>query len=99
LEFDRAALEDLTWGVQQDRKKALPVLRLIEETQRDAFEGIGKPEPLNMNLPDAGPSESTRNIDWSIRCSMTRFASSPAAIIIKAGGQRVFDATPLPETP
>jgi len=50
LEFDRAALEDLTWWVQQDRKKALPVLRLIEETQRDPFGGIGKPEPLKHEL-------------------------------------------------
>jgi toxin YoeB len=50
LEFDRAALEDLTWWVQQDRKKALRVLRLIEETQRDPFGGIGKPEPLKHEL-------------------------------------------------
>lgn len=50
LEFDRDALEDLTWWVQQDRKKALRVLRLIEETQRNPFGGIGKPEPLKHEL-------------------------------------------------
>lgn len=50
LEFDAAALEDLAWWVQQDRKKALRILRLIQETQRDPFGGIGKPEPLKHEL-------------------------------------------------
>ena len=50
LEFDRAALEDLTWWVQQDRKKALRVLRLVQETRRDPFGGVGKPEPLKHGL-------------------------------------------------
>ncbi len=50
LEFDAAALEDLAWWVQQDRKKALRILRLIQETQRDPFGGIGKPEPLKQEL-------------------------------------------------
>lgn len=50
LEFDSAALEDLAWWVQQDRKKALRILRLNQETQRDPFGGIGKPEPLKQEL-------------------------------------------------
>ena len=50
LEFDTSALGDLTWWVKQDRKKALRVLRLIEETQRDPFSGVGKPEPLKYEL-------------------------------------------------
>ena len=50
LEFDTSALEDLAWWVQQDRKKALRILRLIQETQRDPFGGIGKPEPLKQEL-------------------------------------------------
>lgn len=50
LEFDPAALEDLAWWVQQDRKKAVRILRLIQETQRDPFGGIGKPEPLKHEL-------------------------------------------------
>lgn len=50
LEFDAAALEDLAWWVQQDGKKALRILRLIQETQRDPFSGIGKPEPLKQEL-------------------------------------------------
>ncbi len=50
LEFDSAALEDLAWWVQRDRKKAVRILRLIQETQRDPFGGIGKPEPLKHEL-------------------------------------------------
>jgi toxin YoeB len=50
LEFDASALEDLTWWVKQDRKMALRVLRLIEETHREPFSGIGKPEPLKHEL-------------------------------------------------
>ena len=50
LEFDRSAFEDLAWWVQQDRKTALRLLRLIQETQTDPFGGIGKPEPLKHEL-------------------------------------------------
>jgi toxin YoeB len=50
LEFDRAALEDLEWWVRQDRKRALRLIRLIQETQSDPFGGIGKPEPLRHEL-------------------------------------------------
>lgn len=50
LEFEPAGFEDLTWWVEQDRKKALHILKLIKEIQRDPFTGIGKPEPLKHVL-------------------------------------------------
>jgi toxin YoeB len=50
LEFDPAALDDLAWWVQQDRKKALRILRLIQDSATDPFGGIGKPEPLKHDL-------------------------------------------------
>lgn len=50
LEFDLSGFEDLAWWVQHDRKKALRLLRLIQETQADPFKGIGKPEPLKHEL-------------------------------------------------
>jgi len=50
LEFDPAAFEDLAWWIQQDRNKALRIVALIREVQRDAFKGIGKPEPLKHAL-------------------------------------------------
>lgn len=50
LEFDAAAFEDLAWWVKQDRKKALRIITLIKDVQRDPFTGIGKPEPLKREL-------------------------------------------------
>jgi toxin YoeB len=50
LEFDSSAFEDLAWWVQHDRKKAVRLIRLIQETQHDPFSGIGKPEPLRHEL-------------------------------------------------
>lgn len=50
LEFDPLAFEDLAWWVQQDRKKALRIIKLIQQIQRDPFEGMGKPEPLKHEL-------------------------------------------------
>ena len=50
LEFDSAAFEDLAWWIQQDRRKALRIVRLIEAIQRDPFRGLGEPEPLKHDL-------------------------------------------------
>lgn len=50
LAFDIAALEDLAWWIARDRKKALRLLRLIQDTARDPFVGVGKPEPLKHEL-------------------------------------------------
>ena len=46
LEFDIAAFEDLAWWIQQDRSKALRIVNLIRDIEREPFTGIGKPEPL-----------------------------------------------------
>ena len=50
LEFDPAALEDLAYWVAHDRKKAVRVIGLVLDTQRDPFGGKGKPEPLKHEL-------------------------------------------------
>lgn len=50
LEFDPCAFEDLAWWVQNDRKQALKIIKLIQEIQREPFTGIGKPEPLKHDL-------------------------------------------------
>ena len=44
--FQNNFREDLTYWVQNNRKIALRLLRLIEEVLRDPQSGIGKPEPL-----------------------------------------------------
>jgi toxin YoeB len=38
--------EDLSHWVETNRKTALRVLKLVEDTLRDPFDGLGKPEPL-----------------------------------------------------
>lgn len=50
LEFDPNGFEDLAWWVDKDRKKALKIIRLIKEIQKNPFEGTGKPEPLKHDL-------------------------------------------------
>jgi len=50
LEFDPTAFEDLAWWVEQDRAQALRIISLIRDVQRDAFTGLGKPEPLKHEL-------------------------------------------------
>jgi len=50
IEFDPAAFEDLAWWAQQDRNQAIRIIRLVADTQRDPFVGIGKPEPLKHEL-------------------------------------------------
>ena len=50
LEFDSSGFEDLAWWVEKDRKKALKIIKLIKEIQKNPFEGIGKPEPLKHDL-------------------------------------------------
>jgi toxin YoeB len=44
--FDSNFREDLEFWIDQDRKIALRILRLVEGVMRDPFAGEGKPEPL-----------------------------------------------------
>ena len=46
LVFDRDFIDDLNYWVRTDRKTALKILDIVEAVSRDAFGGIGKPEPL-----------------------------------------------------
>jgi toxin YoeB len=50
LEFDKNAFEDLAWWIENDRKKALKIVKLIEETQKTPFTGTGSPEKLKYDL-------------------------------------------------
>jgi toxin YoeB len=53
LEFDPSAFEDLAWWVEKDRKKALRIIELVREIQRDPFRGSGQPEMLKHELGPA----------------------------------------------
>jgi toxin YoeB len=50
IEFDPEAFDDLAWWAEQDRSKTIRIIRLVGDTQRDPFTGIGKPEPLKHEL-------------------------------------------------
>ncbi len=50
LEFEPTAFADLQYWVSTDTKMAKTVMKLIEETKRAPFGGIGKPEPLKGEL-------------------------------------------------
>ncbi len=42
--------EDFTYWVENDRKIAARIVRLIKDIEREPFEGLGKPEPLRYDL-------------------------------------------------
>lgn len=50
LAWTKEAWTDYLYWQGQDRKTLKRINKLIIETQRQPFEGIGKPEPLKENL-------------------------------------------------
>lgn len=48
--FSAHFLDDLEHWVRTDRKTALRLLRIVRETLRTPYGGIGKPEPLRRQL-------------------------------------------------
>jgi toxin YoeB len=50
LAWTDEAWADYVYWQSQDRKTLTRINKLIEDTKRQPFEGIGKPEPLRENL-------------------------------------------------
>ena len=50
LAWTDAAWEDYLYWRGQDKKTLKRINRLIRDTKKSPFEGIGKPEPLKENL-------------------------------------------------
>ena len=50
LSWTRESWNDYLWWQKQDRKTLKRINRLIEDSIRSPFKGIGKPEPLKENL-------------------------------------------------
>ncbi len=50
LIFADQAWEDLSFWIHNDARVAKRIIKLIEETKRSPFAGIGKPEPLRSDL-------------------------------------------------
>jgi toxin YoeB len=49
LIFTPEGWEDYTYWIDQDKKTLKKINRLIDDTLRNPFEGLGKPEPLKEN--------------------------------------------------
>ncbi len=49
LVFTIEAWEDYTYWINQDKKTLKKINKLITDTLRSPFEGLGKPEPLKEN--------------------------------------------------
>lgn len=50
LSWTNEAWSDYIYWQSQDKKTLKRINRLIKDTQRNPFKGIGKPEPLKENL-------------------------------------------------
>jgi toxin YoeB len=50
LTFSTLAWEDYQYWIKQDKKKLERINQLIKDILRNPFVGIGKPEPLKLNL-------------------------------------------------
>ncbi|MBP0001040.1 MAG: Txe/YoeB family addiction module toxin [Cyanobacteria bacterium SID2] len=50
VSFTELAWSDYLWLQKRDKRLLKRVNLLIKDVMRDAFEGIGKPEPLKGNL-------------------------------------------------
>jgi toxin YoeB len=50
LAWTESAWDDYLYWQGEDRKTLKRVNKLISDTLRDPFEGLGKPEPLRENL-------------------------------------------------
>ena len=50
LEFKQRAFEDLQYWIATNARMVKKVMKLIEDTKRTPFGGIGKPEPLKNEL-------------------------------------------------
>ena len=65
--FHQTAFEQYNDWATQDKKTFERLRRLISETARTPFEGIGKPEPLKRELKGIGRVESRMSIVSSIK--------------------------------
>lgn len=83
LEFDIGAFEDLAWWIQQDRGKALRLVHLIKEVQRDPFKGIGKPGPLRHEFKGCWSRRIDREHRLVYQVTKTRLGFWHAGTIIE----------------
>lgn len=50
IQFTDEAWEDFCYWLIQDKKTLKRILKLLDDIERNGYDGIGKPEPLKGNL-------------------------------------------------
>lgn len=80
LAFHAEAWADLMWWMENDRRVAKKVRKVIEECLRDPFVGTGKPEPLRH----MGPNRWSRRITDEHR--LVYIVTSDEIMVISARG-------------
>jgi len=81
--FHAEAFAHFTDWAKHDPVQFERITRLITETSRDPFHGIGKPEPLRHSSTASGRGASTTNTGWCTRSRRTRSSSRHAAFTIE----------------
>ena len=73
--FHPEFLEDLRYWVKTDRKVVLRILDIVEDTLKDPFIGIGKPEHLKYLPPETWSRRLTQEhrIVYTIKESQLHF--------------------------
>jgi len=69
------------WG-RTSPKTLNKIFKLIEETMRNPFSVLGKPEPLNIILKAIVQEELTKNIDLFTKLKTQKLLLCPIKIII-----------------
>lgn len=72
LIFSENAWEDYLYWQKTDKKILNRINKLIKETKREPFEGVGKPEPLKHRLAGYWSRRITKNTASFTRSRMTR---------------------------
>ena len=54
------AWEDYLWWQSQDKRTLKRINKLVEDAQRNPYEGLGKPEKLKGSLSACGQEGSTK---------------------------------------
>src|SRR6185436_20590558 len=85
IAFHQRALAQYSEWAARDKKTFERLTRLISETARTPFEGIGKPEPLKRELKVTGPGGLPTNIGWFIGLPTTKSSSLRVSIITNDG--------------
>ncbi len=96
LVFTPHGWSDYLHGQSVDKEMVKRINRLLEDTVRDPFSGIGKPEPLHTCCRAAGPGGSTASIVWCTWWKATTSSSCRAGTATRPESSTAAHGTPTP---